>query len=233
MNDYLQHHGILGMKWGVRRYQNADGSLTEAGKRRYVGEKHQLKSTSQLEKDFAHLNDDPIIVKTDKGDYVEPSDESIQAFQKFDRMVRDKCGDWYNSEWKTERLKKIGEDRTKELDELRNSDPNRAARIYRDSIMQEAYDKAYESVVSKPFGFLNKKFAKQYADAAQVVTMLSDKKLKELEAIADRTMPDYYKKERAIRDKYDNKMLGEILGELGYENTPAAREYIRQAVMWD
>lgn len=33
-DSYLAHHGILGMKWGVRRYQNADGSLTEAGKKR-------------------------------------------------------------------------------------------------------------------------------------------------------------------------------------------------------
>lgn len=30
----LYHHGIKGMKWGVRRYQNTDGSLTPAGKRR-------------------------------------------------------------------------------------------------------------------------------------------------------------------------------------------------------
>ena len=33
-NNELMHHGILGMKWGVRRYQNKDGSLTSAGKRR-------------------------------------------------------------------------------------------------------------------------------------------------------------------------------------------------------
>lgn len=32
---YLAHHGIKGMKWGVRRFQNKDGSLTSAGERRY------------------------------------------------------------------------------------------------------------------------------------------------------------------------------------------------------
>ena len=33
-NDELYHHGIRGQKWGIRRYQNPDGTLTEEGKRR-------------------------------------------------------------------------------------------------------------------------------------------------------------------------------------------------------
>lgn len=33
-NNELKHHGIIGMKWGVRRYQNKDGTLTNAGKKR-------------------------------------------------------------------------------------------------------------------------------------------------------------------------------------------------------
>jgi len=33
-DDYISHHGILGMKWGIRRYQNKDGSLTDEGRKR-------------------------------------------------------------------------------------------------------------------------------------------------------------------------------------------------------
>lgn len=35
LSNELQHHGIKGQKWGVRRFQNTDGSLTAEGKKRY------------------------------------------------------------------------------------------------------------------------------------------------------------------------------------------------------
>ena len=41
----LMHYGVLGMKWGVRRYQNADGSLTTVGKKEY---KKSLKSAKEM-----------------------------------------------------------------------------------------------------------------------------------------------------------------------------------------
>lgn len=54
MNEELMHHGIKGMRWGVRRFQNKDGSLTPAGKKRYdvdiEGAKKNLEKAKQAEK---------------------------------------------------------------------------------------------------------------------------------------------------------------------------------------
>lgn len=46
-NDTLKHHGVLGQKWGVRRYQNADGSLTSKGKERYGDTKSRSAGKTQ------------------------------------------------------------------------------------------------------------------------------------------------------------------------------------------
>lgn len=53
MDEYLVHHGIKGQKWGIRRYQYADGSLTPAGRKRYNSDSGGLNKL--MKTDVKHL----------------------------------------------------------------------------------------------------------------------------------------------------------------------------------
>ena len=111
--DYLSHHGIRGQKWGIRRYQNYDGSYTQKGlerynrsKAKYEKDKEKYKtlknnkasdteitnarinmnrSKSQMNKDYKHLSSD---MKADKGKKLYSEGYRIRGKRKFVKALK-------------------------------------------------------------------------------------------------------------------------------------------------
>lgn len=77
MTNELYHFGIIGMKWGVRRYQNKDGSLTELGKRR-LGQDNSIKTVSRDDKTYVDSTDDASLRKAHSKIRTEVSADNIQ-----------------------------------------------------------------------------------------------------------------------------------------------------------
>ena len=93
-NGTLCHHGIKGMKWGIRRYQNKDGSLTPAGKKRAYRMASDL--NEKLVKSFKALDEygKSIKVQTIKNPYKESGISTftisdIRKRKEYDRLVKE------------------------------------------------------------------------------------------------------------------------------------------------
>lgn len=76
MNNELYHHGVLGQKWGIRRYQNPDGTLTDAGRKRY--------QEGSLARNYQNrLNDLDTAMSRHKRD-------SVKALNRYDELTKRK-----------------------------------------------------------------------------------------------------------------------------------------------
>lgn len=158
MNDfneynYLCHYGVIGMKWGLRRYQNKDGSLTPAGIQRYGSKKKLHKAYKKALK-----------AATKASQTAEETRLALEQHRKVSSAYNDKLRK------KVERGKKLSK---KELKTFHGN--NRADEIFRmaKSYREEEAREAVKSLV-KEFGkesvkdiIVDSNAAKKYAREAQ------------------------------------------------------------------
>ena len=113
----LSHHGILGQKWGVRRYQNEDGSLTEAGKKRYLNSNGTLKPQAYTDSFIRSKNDNWSSYVKGIGPSVNRID--VDKYNKYDSVQKQKKTDLIKSQIKgfDSKLKKTVNDIVKKSKE--------------------------------------------------------------------------------------------------------------------
>ena len=99
----LCHHGIKGQKWGIRRYQNPDGTLTEAGKAHYRSREGWNEATDELSKAyykftngkqwFSNEQREAMLADPELGKYIDRRHRANQSVHDWDNVHRKQLDD--------------------------------------------------------------------------------------------------------------------------------------------
>lgn len=141
-SDELQHWGVKGMRWGVRRYQNRDGTLTEAGKKRYAKEMEKLKAEEKMLK-----NKERTKAKLDKLDELRKSNEERKKNLGEDEHKKGKKVEEKKSEPPKMEKKKVKDMTDEEL-------AQRKARLQMEKDYKDLMNQTRDTTINKAKGFV-------------------------------------------------------------------------------
>ena len=201
MNE-LYHHGVKGQRWGVRRYQNKDGSLTNAGKKRY---------------------------KAMNGDFVKQYKE---YYKKEDARVDDMDYNVYDAARRlSDSSKRFRELNQKKTDALIKNSNNPSYYTKKGWRAKKASDKYHEAAekhrnakgLSKIGTWIKKTIADDNLQRMNEWKITSKKDAKQY---VQKTNELRKANEEAIKG-FKDEQAGMILRDLGYEDTKKAREFIK------
>lgn len=190
----LYHHGILGMHWGIRRYQNKDGSLTSAGKKRY-GSQEAAELDRALKEHTKVSNKDPMTksgkinqykrmaeLETKIGETVSAGDKGLQKLAKEFNRVKGELH-WYTKQLDKDAEKKSKGDKDKlyaEYEKIYGQGKNR--------------DKKLKNLEAKSVRIFNSYVKASEKAVDRILGDIGNEKLRDLNVAGSVT-----KKERAAR----------------------------------
>lgn len=144
-NNELYHHGIKGQKWGLRRYQNEDGTLTEEGRRRYNSDRDYYFNSKDINKYYDSAKRGARNAEKIVDEYA----KDLKSYKQQDRSYRKASRKATNflsrhqeeNQRNFQNLDIVLDNKFRDQNQKRYSEVNKAAQKVNDS-----YDKLYSQV---------------------------------------------------------------------------------------